>query len=149
MRRRAFFGFLGGAAASGPALAKVAADHATLRQAGFSMGSEVACASPTSAAPASAGAVSKFIRWVKRSGIPAWKMHELRRQADYQRQYGFDPDLASLVSVSPSFKARTQRQRNLDRLIETSLASVGRNSERHKFDEKIRAQFGDGLDWYD
>jgi len=149
MKRRAFFGFLGGAAVSGPALAKAATDNAILKHAGFPMGGESIVAAPSMPVAASTGAVSKIVRWIRRSGIPEWKMTELRRRADYNRKFGLDPDLACLVSVSAGFKARAQRQRNIEREIESSLSSIGRHSALNAFNQKVRDRFGEGLDWYD
>jgi hypothetical protein len=76
-------------------------------------------------------------------------MNDISRRADYQRQHGLDPDIASLVSVSPGWKARTQRRRNLDREIDRSLASIGGSAARRAFEEKMRQQFGDFVDWYE
>jgi len=149
MKRRSFLGFLGGAAVSAPTLAKAASDNAALRQAGFPMGAEVCGAAPVMPAYANAGAVSKFVRWIKRTGIPDWKMSQLEQRAEYFRRYGLDPDLACLVSVSAGFKARSQRRRNLERVIDQSLGSVGMNGKRNAFYNKVRDRFGDDIDWYD
>lgn len=149
MKRRAFLGFLGGAAASGPTLAKSIAGDAVLKQAGFAAGGAVCGAAPTSPPVPSNGTIAKAVRWIRRKGIPEWKMHDLRRQADYERQHGIDPDIACLVSVSPGWKARTQRKRNLNRVIDRSLASIGRSGARNAFEQKMQKQFGEFIDWYD
>jgi len=148
MKRRSFLGFLGGAAVSAPTLAKAATDNAILKQAGFPSGGELVGAAPGMPTYATGGAVSKFVRWVKRSGIPAWKMNDLKNRAEHHRSYGLDPDLACLVSVSAGFKARSQRRRNLERVIEQSLASIGREGARRAFYDKVETRFG-GVDWYD
>jgi len=149
MKRRSFLGFLGGAAVSAPTLAKAAADNTILKQVGFPMGGEVVGAAPMMPDMASTGTVAKFVRWVRRTGIPAWKMQELKHRAEHNRRYGLDPDLACLVSVSAGFKARSQRRRNLERTIEQSLASIGRHSAQRAFQDKILNRFGDGIDWYE
>ncbi|WP_034853211.1 hypothetical protein [Sinorhizobium sojae] len=148
MKRRGFLGFLGGAAAAGPALAKQAADP-VLRQAGFPMGGEVAGAALMPAPAPPAGAISKAIRWIRKQGIPAWKMREISQRANYERRYGLDPDLACLVSVSPGWKARTQRSRNLERMIEESVSRIGHHQERHGYLGKLQEKFGIDADWYD
>lgn len=149
MKRRQFLGFLGGAVAAGPTAAKTAASNSVLRQAGFAAGSEVASAAPAPIPAASAGVVSKAVRWIRLNGVPAWKMHDIVRQADYKRANGLDPDIACMVSVSAGWKARTQRKRNINREIEASLAGIGRSGARHAFEEKMQKRFGAFFDWYD
>lgn len=149
MNRRGFLGFFGGAAVSAPSLARAAAGDAVLKQAGFAAGNGLVGASPMTVAPASTSVVTKAVKWIRRNGIPSWKMYDITRQADYQRRNGLDPDIASLVSVSPGWKARAQRKRNLDRAIETSIASIGRSGARNSFEQKMSKQFGDFVDWYD
>lgn len=149
LAHRKFLRFLGGAAASGPVLAKATIDDLVLKQAGFPMSNAIGVAAPQLPARVSEGAVARMVRWVRRAGIPAWKMNDLRRQADYARQFGLDPDLAALRSVSGGWKAREQRRRNLERAIEFSLASIGRNSARRSFEDKVQAKFGEHVEWYD
>lgn len=149
MNRRGFLGFFGAGAVSAPSIARAAAGDAVLKQAGFAAGSAIECAAPTTAVPVSTSVLAKAARWIRRTGIPSWKMNEITRRAEYQRQHGIDPDIACLVSVSAGWKARTQRQRNLDREIDRSLSSIGMNSARRKFEEKMQQKFGDFVDWYD
>jgi hypothetical protein len=145
--RRGFLGFMGGAVVAGPKLAQTAADP-ILKQAGFSSGGAVGHAAPMAVPVMSEGATAKIIKWIRRNGIPAWKMTEIRNRADYKRA-GIDPDLACLVSVSPGWKAREQRRRNLEREIEMSLSSIGRSGGRRAFEERVQQRFGEYLDWYD
>lgn len=148
MKRRFFLGLLGGTAAAGPAMVQEAVSP-VLAQAGFAGAGAVAGAAPIEIEPPATGAIGKVIRILRRSGIPAWKMRELQRRANYERRFGIDPDIAALRSVSPGWKARKQRRRNLDRIIDTSLSSIGDNSERHNFITKLQRKFGPHVDWYE
>lgn len=89
------------------------------------------------------------MRWLGKNGIPDWKMHEIRQRADHERAYGLDPDLAALVSVSGGWKARQQRKRNLDRAIACSVTSIEQRTKRILFQDKMRAIFGEDVEWYD
>lgn len=148
MKRRSFLGLFGGTVAAGPALMQEAVSP-VLAQAGFAGAGAVTGAAPVEIEPPTTGALAKFTRFIKRSGIPAWKMRELKQRANYERRFGIDPDLAALRSVSPGWKARKQRTRNLDRIVAASIASIGSNAERHTFTDKIREKFGFHVDWYD
>src|SRR5690606_17837395 len=90
-----------------------------------------------------------FYDWVAKNGIPDWKMQQIKRDASHDRTYGLDPDLACLRSVSANFKARTQLNRNLDRRIKQSLASVANRFSSQSFFEKTVEKFGFRVDWYD
>lgn len=149
MKRRAFLGFLGGAVAAGPTAAKAAVDDLTLKQAGFSAAGQVVGAAPNALPSIPEGAIAKTVRWIRRTGIPTWKMNDLKRHADHLRQFGLDPDLAALRSVSGGWKAREQRRRNLERAIEFSLASIGRDGARRAYEDKVQSKFGGYLSWYD
>ncbi|NTG94240.1 hypothetical protein [Rhizobium rhizogenes] len=146
MKRRGFLGFLGGAVAAGPSVAMKAIDP-VLAEAGFA--SSTLSAAPALPSAPSAGVIGSVVRWIRRNGIPAWKMSEIKRRSNYERQYGIDPDLACLRSVSSGWKARKQRQRNIDRLIEESISSIGHSTERVGFSGKIQSLFGQNVDWYE
>lgn len=148
MKRRGFLGMFGGAVVAGPSLAHQAVSQNVLSQAGYGFGS-IATA-PMEAAAVSEGMASQIVKFVRKNGIPEWKMNDLRRQANHLRSIGLDPDIAALVSVSGGWKAREQRRRTMDRLIEASLASIGRDTERKSFLGKIKSKLGvDYFDWYD
>lgn len=149
MNRRGFLGFFGGAVAAGPAAARSMASESVLKQTGFAGGSEVAGAAPAPIENATSSAYRKAVRWIRRNGIPEWKMNELRQRAEHKRGTGIDPDLAVLRSVSPGWKAREQRRRNLEREIEFSLSSIGRGRARDEFSKKLSDRFGGWMDWYD
>lgn len=147
LARRNFLGLFGGAVVAGPSAAKAAADP-VLKQAGFPMGGEIIAAAPIPGFDAPVGVVAKVRNWILRTGIPAWKMHEIRRQANYERSMGLDPDLACLISVSPGYKAREQRRRNMDRKMADALESIGIESHRKDFKAKLLKKFGYDVDWY-
>lgn len=137
---------MGGAAASGPSLAKMAADKSTLADMGIT--SAVEAAPVASSLPG--GAAAKIVNWIRRVGIPPWKMDEIKRRAMYDaRGQGLDPDLACLRSVSPGWKAREQRRRNLDRQIQWSLSGIGRQVGIREFEKQVQVKFGQPFSWYD
>lgn len=146
--RRSFFGFMGGAAASGPQVTRAIASD-TLVQSGFPMGEAVTGAAPMAYESPSVGVVGKMVRWIRKTGIPHWKMQELKRAAEHQRSYGLDPDIAALRSVSGGWKAREQRRRNLERQIDWSLTTIGRRAELRNLNERTLTRFGHEIDWYE
>lgn len=146
MKRRGFLGFLGGAVAAGPSIAVKAVDP-VLAEAGFA--TTALSAAPAIPTTPSSGAVGNIVRWIRRNGIPAWKMREIKRRANYERSHGIDADIACLRSVSSGWKARKQRQRNIDRLVEESISSIGHQSDRMSFTGRIQSMFGANVDWYE
>lgn len=148
MQRRGFLGFLTGAVAAGPRAMKAAFDDRVLVQAGMPWGGEVAAAAPIEAVISEKGVAKRALAWVRKRGIPDWKMTELRERANHQRALGLDPDLACLVSVSPGWKAREQRRRNLARVVDASFASLGSSAERRFWHNQAAKKFGDYVDWY-
>lgn len=146
MKRRGFLGFLGGAVASGPTLAKSITDT-TLADAGYSnVGLNAA---PIEAAIPTKGEAGRIVKWIQNAGIPEWKMARIRERVTHMRPYGVDPDLACLRSVSPGYKAREQARRNLERAIASSLASISGETERSNFFDKVKTKFGHYIEWYD
>lgn len=146
MKRRGFLGFLSGAIASGPTLVKSMADT-TITDAGFGTGA--LSAAPNMPAMPSAGVAAKVVAWIKKNGVPDWKMQQVQRHADYRRSNGIDPDIACLRSVSSGWKAREQRRRNLERELAYSLASINAEAERRSFQDKLRTKFGAEIGWYE
>ncbi len=147
MQRRGFLGLFGGAVMAGPRAIKAAFDDKVLVQAGMPWGGEVAAAAPVEAVISEKGLARRALSWVRKRGIPNWKMAELRERAN-DRRFGLDPDLACLVSVSPGWKAREQRRRNLARAVDASLASLGSSVERRFWHKQAAEKFGDYIDWY-
>ncbi|MGV1913573.1 hypothetical protein G6K96_21815 [Agrobacterium vitis] len=147
MKRRGFLGIFAGAVATGPQALKAATDDAILRSTGIPSGIEVAGASPCQ--PAVGSTSPKVINWIKRIGIPEWKMQEIRMRADHDRVQGLDPDLAVLRSVSAGYKAVEQRRRNVERRIAQSLTFIDIHHQRQGFAKKVLSKFGYDLHWYD
>lgn len=153
MKRRGFLGFLGGAIAAGPSAARAAIDT-TLADAGFATQGLMAaptmseCVGPDHSPEVTNTLARRMIKWIRKGGIPEWKMNEIRRRADERRTFGLDPDLACLRSVSPGFKARTQRARNIEREIEKALTGLDADLEERAFHEKMRKKFGTSIGWY-
>jgi hypothetical protein len=150
MKRRGFLGFLGGAVASGPTLAKSIADT-TLADAGYSNIGLNAAATPVPAmsSVANKSTAGRIVKWIQKNGVPEWKMARIRERVNHQRVFGIDPDLACLRSVSPGYKAREQTRRNLDRAIAASIASIALDVDRQTFFDKVKAKFGGYVEWYD
>lgn len=148
MRRRGFLSFLGGAAAAGPVAAKGLADS-VLMQAGFPSASIVAAAAPAATIAPPLNVMARARRWVMKAGIPRWKMNEIIARANHDRSLGLDADIACLRSVSPGWKAREQRRRNLERRIEQSLNNMSQQSERDAFFQKMKKRFDANFDWWD
>lgn len=148
MQRRGFLGFLTGAVAAGPRAMKAAFDDKVLVQAGMPWGGETVAAAESAAVISEKGIAKRALAWVRKRGIPDWKMAELRERANERRALGLDPDLACLVSVSPGWKAREQRRRNLARVVDASLASIGRDFERSSWHQQVVKKFGRYVDWY-
>lgn len=157
MKRRGFLGLLG----LSPFGAKMAADDA-LVQMGFQHGSKVLSAAapalefnwpttnPKECAPTSssdmgwlAERAQKLRAVISRSGIPKWKLEELRERAWMSSPPGIDPDLTVLQSMSPSRKAIIQRARNFERVKALALTKHTRDLARAAFAKKT------GIDWYD
>lgn len=155
MKRRAFLRFLGLAGAAGPSVGAMVGDP-VLAQTGFRGASLVGGAGswgtlggPADCAPADPADVPirKIVNWIRRNGIPRWKMAEIEMRADNRSRAGIDVDLACLRSVSPGWKARKQQQRNLQREIDASLASLGRDQAMRKYRKRMEDQFGAFVDW--
>lgn len=159
MKRRGFLGLLG----LSPFGAKMAADDA-LVQMGFSHGSKILTAAAPlvgdmaegdsfpQVAPGSPSEshndwlidkARKLSRYIKRNGIPDWKLDELREEAWRNPPSGIDPDLAVLQSMSPARKAVIQRAWNFERMKTMSVNRNLRQAAQARFSKKI------GFDWYD
>lgn len=160
MKRRGFLGLLGLA----PFGAKAAADDA-LVQMGFQHGSKVlSAAAPILSnqvaydgpgempctAPDSGSWVEKMIansrkalKFLNKDGLPAWKRAEIAHRELNTPRHGLDPDLAVLVSVSPGWKARRQRQRNIARAEAMAVRAISIYADRAAWQQKH------GLEWYD
>lgn len=125
MKRRGFLGFLGGAVAAGPAMAKQAA----------TVGMEAMSLAGVNAAAAGSEIEASFA-WATAPGNPIapispldpkhWIQQELRelvgmtaeereRRRRCTRVHGLDPDLAANRSFSLAAKVRLQRDRNFER----------------------------------
>lgn len=147
MKRRGFLGFFGGAVVAGPRIAHQAVSQNVLGQAGYAQG--MGHAAPMAMEPITEGVAAQIVKFVKKNGIPEWKMNELRERANHMRDSGLDPDLAALVSVSGGWKAREQRRRTMNRVVESSLISISREAARKSFVGKIKDKLGvDYFDWY-
>lgn len=109
MKRRAFLGFLGGAAASGPAMAKAAGEVtiADLSVGSYSSGGEVLYASVSSKDDKS-WAKSQLTHLLGKSAEQI-----AREKRDYYIS-SLDPDTASLRSVSLGGKIRMQKARSYE-----------------------------------
>lgn len=151
MQRRGFLGMLSGALAAGPNAVKAALDNKVMAQAGFPSGAAGAVAScaPSEPIMPTKGAESRVLRWIRKNGVPGWKMNEIRMRANAERALGLDPDLACLVSVSAGWKAREQRRRTIERMTDMSIANaLGRHQRRAFFDFAFK-KFGFDVEWYD
>lgn len=155
MKRRSFLKFMGVA----PAAAKQAAT-ATLSQAGLSVGGALPAAmtgvnamSDLEAAVASPdarnmlGVMRNFAKkFTKRNQLPAFKESEVRRRAE---QYtGIDADLASMVSMSPSYKIRKQSELNIIKCRQHMIVDITHHAERRAWNEKMEKENGFYPDWY-
>ncbi|HEU0071188.1 MAG TPA: hypothetical protein VFS04_07830 [Alphaproteobacteria bacterium] len=151
MQRRGFLGMLSGALAAGPNAVKAALDNKVLAQAGFPSGAAGAVAScaPSEPIMPTKGAEARVLRWIRKNGVPDWKMNEIKMRANAERALGLDPDLACLISVSAGWKAREQRRRTLERMTDMSIANaLGRRQRRNFFDFAFK-KFGFDVEWYD
>ena len=148
MKRRGFLGFLGGAVAAGPSAAKAAIDT-TLADAGY-VGQGLSAAACNTPAPYEGMSKlgRKLVQWVRSEGVPEWKKRHIERNADHWRASGIDPDLACLKSVSPGYKAREQRRRNIERETERCLAMLDVEIQQRDFHETIKQKFGVMVGWY-
>lgn len=153
MKRRSFLGFLSLSAAAGPVAAKAALDNTILTSSGFSGGSAGALVSSAtsleSCAPKNITSAQsrKFWNWFKKTGLPEWKLEDIRFDAEHDRNRGLDPDIASLRSASPTWKANTQRNRNIQRRILHATHSVISERERDAFRDLTYKKFGRSLYW--
>lgn len=119
MKRRAFFGFLGGAAVAGPSVAKSAAQMTlsdlNLRQAGVAMlgsGLEAAGSQCVPADPKTY-ATKMLERLMGKTPVQI-----AREKADYHIN-GLDPEIASLRSVALQSKIRMTRAADYERSVRT------------------------------
>jgi hypothetical protein len=140
--RRRFLKLAGVSAAAGPVAVKRAADDVIMRAAGASVGSGGVSYGPARLAPL-AGAdgpkepsnyvpyeqkiiqASEYVRLV---GVPAGLEEELRAQSRWVDR--LDPDIASKVSWSMSYKFLVQRQRNYERALNDIRRAAGRQRAR-------------------
>ncbi|WP_421849843.1 hypothetical protein [Oricola sp.] len=147
-------GFLKGLMAA-PVAAHQMSDR-VLRQMGFTAGSEVVGAAmgpPNAVDPVAPETnlrfIGKFKNWIAKNGLPQWKREECARRAMAHRQnYGLDPDLAVLRSVSPIFKAQEQRRRNIRREEEWAISAVVNDARRRRFERLSEGHFGEPLFWH-
>lgn len=158
MKRRTFLGFTLGAAVTGPTAAKQALAEAQLGSMGFPRGTELIGGALGSADPAQAlensiskpsmGKLRKFVTWIRARGVPDFQSSELYDRTLQMRQYGFDPDLAVLRSMSPVNKARIQGMRNRERAWNVMLLRVTNNKSREEFQEMCKDRFGFEPNWW-
>lgn len=150
MQRRGFLGMLTGALAAGPNAVKAALDGKVLAQTGFpsvAAGGVASCA-PSAPVMPTRKAEAAALRWIRKTGVPDWKMNEIRMRANSERAFGLDPDLACLVSVSPGWKAREQRRRTIERMTDMSIAIALGARHRRGFFDFFHKKFGFDLEWY-
>lgn len=138
LARRAFLKLAPGAALAG----KVTADQAISQAAGinFGMTSSAAAMHPGAAPRADASVFKRAITFIGKQGIPDFKRESLFWESRFVN--ALDPDLAAKRSWSMSVKIMTQRQRNLDRLMEAEHKRWGWDEARRAFSERH------GFWWY-
>lgn len=113
-----------------PAAAKAVSDRAIAEAVGLNpIGLGGYGPSPPGGAPLAAnagalstsGRVSRLFKFLKKSGgLPRFELEKIRRECRYV--HTLDPDLAALRSFSMSVKIQMQRERNIERTIEQTLA---------------------------
>lgn len=111
MKRRAFLGFLGGAAVAGPQAAKSAAQMtmADTSFAGLGLARNMGALAAGSESPDKSWAVTSLKRLVGMSDV------EVARRKRGHYVDGLDPEVASLRSVSLVHKVRMTRDRAFER----------------------------------
>ncbi len=129
MKRRGFLGFLGGAAVAGPGAVKSAAS-ALVQD--LSLGAGVPLASVAdsflpSGAPSESGVLGGIGRATSMlSKLRSLAPEDLTRKKRSIGIYTLDPDIASYRSISMSAKIDWQRQRELERIIESRKHQWGK-----------------------
>lgn len=153
MRRRKFLGFL----AASPIAAQSVAKNA-LVQTGFSVGGTLPAAlnsidvQPSECSPSAARTPLNLLRKLAKSLgngeklLPAWKEIEVQERA--ANFTGIDPDLAAMVSVSTSYKIRTQKKRNIELCRKQAIARLYQSEERNNWEQKVHKEIGQHIHWY-
>ena len=152
MKRRSFLG----AAVASPfaaksAAAKAAADGVAMEAMGlgnlsylFARESVPASVSGTSPSTIALAAVREYL---KINGLPRHKKDEIEHIARTDRGY-IDPDVAVLRSVSPTVKARLQRDRVRARAEAQVMFGLDYNIERRAFNEAMEKLVGYPIEWF-
>lgn len=140
MKRRTFFGFMGGAAVAGPAaLKKTAEDLAGLStgrplSAGLGGFGFPASAPPQDAARGLLGLTHERNLLKLLGGLTAAQRQRLRQETWVDR---LDPDLASYASFSLSAKISMQRDRNLEARLAHRRNWLERVLESGSYDDDL------------
>lgn len=130
MKRRAFFGLLGGAAVAGPSMAKQAVASVGLHAMPLPMLSPDYGPEPgySGSIQSSIGEEYDHVKWLgdQIKSITGISAEERRERIAMQHVSVLDPDLAVNRSFSLSHKVQEQKRRNFDRYQEREHRSLKR-----------------------